>query len=64
MNIYKFDFEKLTPEELEGKDIMEYIHHCLFEVTVNEGSLICPGCAKEYTIKDGIPNLVLLDDEV
>lgn len=64
MEIYKFDFEKLSPEEINNAEVLKYIHHVLFEVGVEEGALVCNGCSKEYTINNGIPNLVLADDEV
>ena len=64
MDIYKFDFEKLSSEELEKEEILKYIHHVIFEVGIEEGSLVCNGCTKEYTINNGVPNLVLGDDEV
>lgn len=64
MNLYKFDLDKLTNEERENQEILQFIHHLLFEVLINEGSLVCNNCQKLYWIKNGIPNLVLADDEV
>lgn len=58
------DFETLTSEQLNSKEILEYLHHVLFEVVIQEGSLLCNNCQKEYTIKLGIANMVLGDDEV
>lgn len=64
MNVYKFDLESLTNEDLTKKDILQYISYLLFEVTIEEGCMICNNCAKEYKITNGIPNMVLNDDEV
>jgi len=64
MNVYKFDFQKLTNDELNTKENLEYLNHILFEVVVQEGALVCNNCGREYMIKDGIPNLVLNDDEI
>lgn len=64
MGIYKFDFENLSQEEMKKPEILNYIHHVLFEVIIEEGSLVCKNCGKQYEIKNGIPNMVLNDDEV
>jgi multifunctional methyltransferase subunit TRM112 len=29
-----------------------------------EGALVCPNCARRYPIKNGIPNMLLNEDEV
>jgi uncharacterized protein YbaR (Trm112 family) len=64
MGAYKFDFENLSPEELGTEEILKYIHHVLFEVVIIKGSMTCNNCNREYTINDGVANMVLLDDEV
>jgi uncharacterized protein YbaR (Trm112 family) len=64
MGVYKFDFENLTPEELESKEILLYINHVIFEVAIENGFLVCNNCGKEYKIYDGIANMVLGDEEV
>lgn len=64
MGIYKFDFEKLTPEELNSQDMLEYINHVIYENMIIQGVLICKNCKKEYIINNGVANMVLNDDEV
>lgn len=64
MGVYKFDFENLPHEDLNNPDVLQYINHVLFEVTILDGSLNCNNCGKSYEIKDGVPNMVLNDDEV
>jgi multifunctional methyltransferase subunit TRM112 len=64
MGLYKFDFENLSPEEKSNDDVLQYIHHVLFEVNIADGSLVCNNCQKKYDIKDGVPNMILNDDEV
>ncbi len=64
LQIYKFDFEKLNEEEINNLDIVKYIHHLINEVQIVEGKLICNNCNREYIIHNGIPNLVLNDNEV
>jgi multifunctional methyltransferase subunit TRM112 len=64
MGVYKFDFETLPNEQLYDTEVLKYIHHCIFEVAITIGKLQCPNCGKEYQITDGIPNLILNDDEI
>ena len=62
--MHKYDFESLTQEQLTSEDNLKFMHHCLFEVGVTEGFLVCNNCNKEYIVNKGIPNLVLNDEEV
>ena len=48
-----------TPTNVE--DNGTYI---LNEISIEEGSLLCPNCGREYLIKNGIINMVLNDDEI
>ena len=64
LNISKFDLEKMTEEQLQDKDVLEYLHNILFEVEIEEGNLVCANCGREYMIKRGIPDMVLKDDEI
>jgi multifunctional methyltransferase subunit TRM112 len=36
----------------------------LFEIHVQEGILICPDTGREFPIKEGIPNMILHEDEL
>ena len=54
----------MNQEQLMQEENLKYIHHCLFEVGINEGILVCNNCNKEYIVNKGIPNLVLNDDEI
>ena len=36
----------------------------LFEIHIMEGTLICPDTLREFPIKDGIPNMILHEDEL
>ena len=64
MGVYKFDLEKLTPEELQKPDVLQYISYVIFEVVILDGTLDCNNCGKSYQVKDGVPNMVLDDNEV
>ena len=64
LNISKFDLEKIKEEQMQDKNVLEYLHNILFEVEVEEGNLVCANCGREYMIKRGIPDMVLKDDEI
>ena len=58
------DVAVISEEVFENESVMRRIHHLLFEVLVLEGSLICPESGRRFPIKDGIPNMLLMEDEV
>ena len=49
---------------LADNDMLRELHNLLFEIHVQEGSLICPESGRKFPIKDGIPNMLLHEDEV
>ena len=64
LNISKFDLEKIKEEQMQDKNVLEYLHNILFEVEIEEGNLVCANCGREYMIKRGIPDMVFKDDEI
>lgn len=46
------------------EDLLRKIHHALMDVHVKKGNLICPESGREFPIVDGIPNMLLREDEV
>jgi multifunctional methyltransferase subunit TRM112 len=43
---------------------MDVLHHLLMNIHVRQGTLICPESQREFPIKDGIPNMILHEDEI
>ena len=43
---------------------MVQMHKILFDVHIVEGHLICPGTGRKFPIRDGIPNMILHEDEI
>ncbi|KAJ1501660.1 hypothetical protein HMI55_003277 [Coelomomyces lativittatus] len=39
------------------------LHHILLEYHITSGSLVCPECKHVYPIREGIPNMLLTDNE-
>ena len=50
--------EELSALELQG------LHTLLMDVHVIEGALVCPATGRRFVITDGIPNMLLLEDEL
>ena len=55
---------ELTPELMEDDATMRALHHALMEVNVLAGVLICPQSGRRFPIVNGIPNMLLNEDEV
>mmetsp|Transcript_10620 Transcript_10620/g.15346 ORF Transcript_10620/g.15346 Transcript_10620/m.15346 type:complete len:152 (-) Transcript_10620:504-959(-) len=57
-------------ESSSGKDgmateaLLKSLHTILFDIHIMEGHLICPGTGRKFPIHDGIPNMILHEDEV
>eukprot|EP01084_Bolivina_argentea_P084778 153277_1 len=49
---------------LDDKDFLSKCHHALLEIHVLEGNLICPETNRKFPIKDGIPDMLLREDEL
>ena len=54
------------PEEWGSIDesTLKAFHFFLFDVHVLEGILVCPDTGRKFPVKDGIPNMILHEDEV
>lgn len=48
----------------EEEENLRSLHHALFEIHVQDGFLICPESGRRFQVKDGIPNMLLHEDEV
>ncbi|XP_014668737.1 PREDICTED: multifunctional methyltransferase subunit TRM112-like protein [Priapulus caudatus] len=59
------DLPKELPENIESnQDFLKKVHHLLMEVEVISGNLICPETGRKFPINNGIPNMLLNEDEV
>ena len=47
-----------------NEEQLRNVHHILFEVHVLEGELVCPESGRKFPVQDGIPNMLLHEDEV
>jgi len=53
-----------APGDASDESTLEALHFFLFDVHVVEGMLQCPDTGRKFPIKDGIPNMILHEDEV
>ncbi|KAJ3105330.1 hypothetical protein HDU97_008227 [Phlyctochytrium planicorne] len=51
------------PEEVD-EALLRRVHMIIMETEVKSGRMICPGCGHVFPIKDGIPNMLLQENEV
>ncbi len=58
--IESLDIETAYTDE----ELLKEIHHILFEVQLKDGWLVCPSTGRKFPVKDGIPNMLLHEDEV
>jgi multifunctional methyltransferase subunit TRM112 len=56
--------DKLTDELLDDPDVMKKLHHALLELHLEEGALVCPETGRRFPVSQGIPNMLLNEDEV
>jgi multifunctional methyltransferase subunit TRM112 len=51
------------PETLDDATL-EALHLVLFNIHILEGELVCPDTGRRFPIKQGIPNMILHEDEI
>ncbi|XP_060594896.1 multifunctional methyltransferase subunit TRM112-like protein [Ruditapes philippinarum] len=56
--------EDVAPQYEENEDFLKKTHHVLLEVEVIEGELVCPESGRKFPVTNGIPNMLLNEDEV
>lgn len=56
--------ETVTEEMLHDDEFLQKFHHALLEVHLEEGALVCPETGRKFLVNQGIPNLLLQEDEV
>ena len=53
-----------SEEVLADEAFLRAAHRLLFEMHVIEGFLVCPESGRRFPVKDGIPNMLLHEDEM
>ncbi|KAF2365855.1 hypothetical protein FHG87_003388 [Trinorchestia longiramus] len=52
------------PSDNADEDTLKRIHHVMMEVEVVDGYLECPETKRQFPISNGIPNMLLNENEV
>ena len=55
--------DNLNEEALKNEEILKRLHHVLLELEIIEGDLVCPETGRKFPIKNGIPNMLVNEDE-
>jgi multifunctional methyltransferase subunit TRM112 len=57
---------EVLPTDLTTCDdgLIADLSRIVFDVHVMEGKLICPDTKREFIVKDGIPNMIMHEDEI
>ena len=55
---------ELKPSYEDDVDFLRRAHHILLEVEVISGDLVCPETSRKFPVTDGVPNMLLNEDEV
>lgn len=59
------ELPQILIEDFElNEDFLKKVHHILLEVEVINGELLCPESGRKFPINDGIPNMLLNEDEI
>eukprot|EP01118_Nematostelium_gracile_P019820 TRINITY_DN9350_c0_g1_i2.p1 TRINITY_DN9350_c0_g1~~TRINITY_DN9350_c0_g1_i2.p1 ORF type:complete len:139 (+),score=25.77 TRINITY_DN9350_c0_g1_i2:55-417(+) len=61
------DLNIVIPEQLPtnlDQDTLKKMHDILVDVHIQEGSMVCSNCSREFPITNGVPNMLLTEDEV
>jgi len=57
------DLPEQLPEELDDA-LAANLHRVLFDIHMIEGNLVCPDTGRKFPVKEGIPNMILHEDEL
>lgn len=59
------DLPQATPANYENdEDFLKKAHHALLEIELINGNLVCPETSRKFPVTDGIPNMLLNEDEI
>ncbi|XP_050414143.1 uncharacterized protein LOC126828396 [Patella vulgata] len=56
--------ETIAENYESNEDFLKIAHNLLLQVEIIEGNLVCPETGRKFPITNGIPNMLLHEDEV
>jgi multifunctional methyltransferase subunit TRM112 len=71
LNVQNLELPEIPPElpengtgSIDDAAAVEALYQVLFNIHVIEGFLICPDTGRKFPVKNGIPNMILHEDEI
>ena len=59
------DLPRSAPTNYENdQEFLKKAHHALLEIELINGNLVCPETNRKFPVSDGIPNMLLNEDEI
>ncbi|XP_050296745.1 uncharacterized protein LOC126736439 isoform X2 [Anthonomus grandis grandis] len=59
------DLPPQAPDDFEtNEEFLKKAHRALLEIEIIDGELICPESGRKFPINNGIPNMLLNEDEI
>jgi multifunctional methyltransferase subunit TRM112 len=56
--------EEVTDDHKNDENFLQNLHLLLVRRQIVDGEMQCPNCDRVYEIKNGIANMLLLEDEI
>jgi multifunctional methyltransferase subunit TRM112 len=56
--------EEVTEDQKNDEKFLQNLHMLLVRRQIVDGEMQCPNCDRVYEIKNGIANMLLLEDEI
>jgi multifunctional methyltransferase subunit TRM112 len=53
----------LTEELADDREFLQALYHVLMNVHLVRGMLTCPVTGRDFPVQDGIPNMILEEEE-
>ena len=58
------NLDNFVTDYQNDQEFLKKGHHVLLEVEVINGDLVCPETGRKFPVNDGIPNMLLNEDEI
>ncbi|KAK3587196.1 hypothetical protein CHS0354_016892 [Potamilus streckersoni] len=55
--------KEIAPNFTENDEFLKAAHHVLLEIDVVEGDLVCPETGRKFPVSNGVPNMLLKEEE-
>jgi len=62
--IFPSNDKKATNHRQLEEGVLEELHKVVFDLHVMSGYLLCPDTSRKFPVSDGIPNMILHEDEI